>query len=247
MSTDTPPPATPQPDEPGTTPSPLNVAQLASLTKTEEICRTALKPDYLAPLIALDEDEEAGEDHVTEAGINTVLTLCDQARGKGSAAAGATGGKKQSSRDEDTAEKNLLALLRYFQARARQKHFFKSPSALAEYGIGHDLDGSRALLEGWAQTTHDKTATDKLPKITEAKRTELKNALAAYKGTQTDQTGAIGTASGTRIDRDALVKQATAGRLWLQFAADAEWPHTEPANQPVRREFQLPATRPFVG
>lgn len=67
------------------------------------------------------------------------------------------------------------------------------------------------------------------------------------KATQTGQSGAIGTASGTRLDRNALIKQATAGRMWLQFAADAEWPHTEPNNHPIRKEFQLPATRPFIG
>ena len=241
------PPATPETTAPGATPSPLNMAQLASLTKTEEICRTALKSDYLAELSALDEEDEASDDHVTEAGIRAVLTLSDQARGKGSAAVDATGGKKQSSQDEDKAEKILFDLIRSFQARARQKHFFKSPATLAEYGIGLRLDDSRALLEGWAQTIFDKSANDKLPKITEAKRTEMKVALETYKGTQTSQSGATGVASGSRIDRDALVKQATAGRLWLQFAADAEWPHTDPANHPIRCEFQLPATRPFVG
>lgn len=36
-------------------------------------------------------------------------------------------------------------------------------------------------------------------------------------------------------------------RMWLQFAADAEWPYIDPANTPIRREFQLPATRAFIG
>ena len=240
-------PAAPEPTTPGTTPLPLNEAQIASLTKTEEICRTALKPDYLTALITLDEGETAGEDHVTEAAIRAVLALCDQARGTSSAAVAATGGKVQTTQAETDAKKSLVALLRFFQARARQKHFFKNPAALTAYGIGHDLDESRALLEGWAQTIYDLTATDPLPKVTPAKRAELKTALDAYKATQTGQSGAIGTASGTRLDRDALVKQATACRMWLQFAADAEWPHTEPANTPIRKEFQLPATRPFIG
>jgi hypothetical protein len=58
-----------------------------------------------------------------------------------------------------------------------------------------------------------------------------KAALDLYKATQTTQSGAIGAAPGTRQGRDALVKQATNGRIWLQFAADAEWPHTDPANR----------------
>jgi hypothetical protein len=34
--------------------------------------------------------------------------------------------------------------------------------------------------------------------------------------------------------------------MWLQFA-DGEWPHTDPADLPIRREFQLPANRAFIG
>jgi hypothetical protein len=242
-------PATPAPvsNEPGSTPSLLNAAQLASLTKTEEISRTALKPDYLLALVTLEDGEEPGEDDVSEAAITAVLTLCESARGKGSAAVSATGRKQQSTANEETAEKALVALIREIQARARQKHFSKSPDTLAQYGIGLKIANSRALLEGWGQTIYDKTATDKLPKVTETKRAALKAALETYKNTQTGQSGAIGEASGTRIDRNALVEQATERRLWLQFAADAEWPHTNPANTPIRREFQLPATRAFIG
>jgi hypothetical protein len=246
MSEETNPPATPQQPE-GSGNSQLNSAQLASLTKTEEICRTALKPDYLTALITLDEGEEPGEEHVTQTGIENVLAICDAARGKGSAAVNATGGRKQSTAEEAKAEKILIALIRNIQARARQKHFFKNPAILAEYGIGLHINDSRADLEGWAQTAYDKTATDKLPKVTEAKRADLKAALETYKATQTTQSGTTGEASGIRIDRDSLVEQATAGRMWIQFAADAEWPHTEPANHPVRKEFQLPAIRPFLG
>ena len=176
-----------------------------------------------------------------------MLALCESARGKGSAAVSATGLKAQSTAEEEEAEDALVALVRQFQARARQKHFSKNPDALAEYGIGLKISNSRAVLEGWGQTVYDKTATDKLPKITETKRTALKTALQTYKDTQTGQAGAIGKASGTRIDRNSLVEEATGRRMWLQFAADAEWPHTDPANTPIRREFQLPATRAFVG
>jgi hypothetical protein len=35
--------------------------------------------------------------------------------------------------------------------------------------------------------------------------------------------------------------------MWLPFAADAEWPHTDPANTSIRREFQPPANRAFIG
>ena len=50
----------PAPKPFGSTPSLLNSAQLASLTKSEEICRTALKADYLLALVTLEDGEEPG-------------------------------------------------------------------------------------------------------------------------------------------------------------------------------------------
>lgn len=35
--------------------------------------------------------------------------------------------------------------------------------------------------------------------------------------------------------------------MWLQFAADAECPHTDHANHPIRSEFPVPVNRPFIG
>ncbi len=241
-------PATPAaPTEPRDTPSLLNEAQAAALTKTEEVCRIALRPEYLTPLTTLDDGEEPGEDDITEAGIQATLSLCAEARGKSASAIGATGEKRRTTQAEDAAETKLLQHLRFVQARARQKHFFKNPGVLREYGIGEDIDVSRAVLEQYAQAIHEKTATDKLPKVTEARRAELQTAIADYKAAQTTQTGASGAAGGERIDRDALVRAATAGRMQIQFAADAEWPHTDPANAPTRRQFQLPANRAYLG
>ena len=61
------------------------------------------------------------------------------------------------------------------------------------------------------------------------------------------QTSAKGAAGQLRKDRDAMVREIIEGRMQIQFAADAEWPFTDPANHPIRMQFQLPASRPFVG
>ncbi len=238
-------PTAPAPSRPA--PSPFNEAQLTALTRTEEVCRVALQPEHLAPLTTLDDGETPSEADVTEAGIRATLDLCAQARGLAASAVGATGDKRRSSRAEDDAETTLLTLIRFFQARARQKHFFTNPTRLREYGVGEDIDVSRAVLEQYGQAIYEKTAADSLPRVTAAKRAELRAALTAYQAAQTTQTTATGTAGGQRFDRDALVRESTAGRMKLQFAADAEWPHTDPANHSIRRQFQLPATRPFLG
>ena len=50
-----------------------------------------------------------------------------------------------------------------------------------------------------------------------------------------------------RKQRDAQVQSITDRRLTIQFAADAEWPFTNPANAGIRAEFFLPLSQPFHG
>ena len=82
--------------------------------------------------------------------------------------------------------------------------------------------------------------------LNEAQLASLNAALQTYKNAQTGQTGAIGQASGTRIDRNSHVEQATERRLWLHFAADAEWTHTDPANTPIRFESTYQTSNRFT-
>ena len=42
---------------------------------------------------------------------------------------------------------------------------------------------------------------------------------------------------------EVAVHDITARRREIQFAADAEWPHTDPAHAGTRREFKLPPDR----
>jgi len=57
------------------------------------------------------------------------------------------------------------------------------------------------------------------------------------------QTGAQGDATGWRKQVEATVADIVTKRREIQFAADAEWPHTDPANAGIRAEFQLPPDR----
>lgn len=176
-----------------------------------------------------------------------MLAQCEQARTRSSQAADATSDKEDETDEQENARLQLQVLIRFFQARARQKHHHDNPNTLHDYGIGQNIDISRTVLEQYAQGIYDKTATDKLPKVTPAKREELKTALQTYKNSKTTQTGAQGTAGSLRNQRDALLREIIAGRMRIQFAADAEWPFTDPANHSIRMQFQLPASRPFVG
>ena len=131
------------------------------------------------------------------------------------------------------------------QARARQKHGVKS-NALANYHIGDRLAGSRAVLEQASQDILTALETDPLPGITEAKVTALRALRQQYVDSELDQTGSGGEASTSRRQAKARVDTLVEKRQKIQFAADALWPWHDPAKIGVRKEFDLPATRPYA-
>jgi hypothetical protein len=82
-----------------------------------------------------------------------------------------------------------------------------------------------------------------LPGVTPAKITALQTALDDYMGVQGSQTGAQGDATTARKLVEAAVADIIVKRREIQFAAEAEWPHTDPANAGIRVEFQLSPAR----
>ncbi len=224
---------------------PFNKAQLTSISRTEQICAIALKPDFLP---ALENNLPLDEGGITKAWIQDLAAQCTTARTTSAQAVDATTGKEDDTVQEHGDAAALIALLRYVQSRARQKYAGKKGHSLADYGIGSDMLVSRAILEGWGQAIYDKTDTETLPGVDATKRAEIQSALTKYKGTQTEQTTSQGTATRLRSTRDTFIEDIIiAGRMKIQFAADALWPWTDEANHATRVEFQLPASRPFSG
>lgn len=62
-----------------------------------------------------------------------------------------------------------------------------------------------------------------------------------------DQTTTQVDPTGSRLSLNDLMKQVTDTRIATQLAADAEWPHTTPANAGIRAEFQLPGSAKCQG
>ena len=140
---------------------------------------------------------------------------------------------------------NLVALVKEVQGRARQKHDAANPTALKNYGIGEKWSSSRAILEQTATNIVNVLSTDPLPGIDAAKVTALASALSDYKNVQTDQVGGQADATTARANLEAAVKDVIARRREIQFAADAQWPSTNPANAGIRREFRISPDRAF--
>jgi len=90
-------------------------------------------------------------------------------------------------------------------------------------------------------------ATDTLPGITPAKVAALGTLRSDWMGADDDQGGDQSAATTQREELKTMIKSITDRRIAIQFAADAEWPWSDPAHAGVRQEFYLPANQPFNG
>jgi hypothetical protein len=138
---------------------------------------------------------------------------------------------------------------------------------LQDYCIGKDLDASRASLEQYSQNILDKlggnpnasrpcvingsatlpfsSAVDPLPGITPEKVAALSALRSKWMDLQTCQANSQALATSLRAERDSLVQGITDQRIEIQFAAEAEWPASEPSSAGKRRAFLLQPSRPF--
>ena len=236
MPDPTPTPTPPPTPTPKTTPKRglVNQALLDELTSAEAILAAA-KPAARAAMLAV-----GGID----VGKITALTAAiAAARTQAAQAAQGTTGKQGVTAEESGLLDDLVNKIQEVQKRARQKYDGTEPVKLKDYAVGQQFYNSRSLLEQTATNILSKLASDTLPGITPAKIAALQTALTDYQGVQGDQTGAQSDATTARKQLETAVADIITKRREIQFAADAEWPHTDPANAGIRVEFQLPADR----
>ena len=142
----------------------------------------------------------------------------------------------------------LVAQIQSIRAAAKQKYFTKNKPALADYYFAKNIKGmSRPDLEACATNIAAKAKDAALPGIEAAELQALDDALEAYKGVETDQSGAQSGATAARKALEALVKEIADQRRELQFAVDGLWPAGKPENAALRVEFKLPADKAFKG
>ena len=235
------------PDTPPPAPAPRGRAPrgqidkdiLAELDLAENLLNTAEKEEYLPALAA-----EEGIDAPFCAQLRTELQA---ARALATAAVQSSAKKTGTTGAETQLKKNLVALLRQIQAKARRKHGTKNRALLKPYGVGGKIDHSRPAL---VQTAHDileQLAKDPLPGVTPAKIEAIEAALKAYEKVETTQSGDQGDATGARGSLARKMEAIAEKRRQIQFAADAQWPPDNRAHAGIRREFKLSPTKAFHG
>ncbi len=228
----------PDPKKKRRAPSALNQAQVEAVTKAEQVCLAGQKPAHAAKLAARDISAEF---------VEQILTDIVAARDTSAGARQSTTGKTTAGVTEDEAEKDLLKALQEVQAAAKQKYSRTTPTMLKDYAVGERLNASRPILEQLSQAIINKLGSDTLPGITPVKVTNLKTLRKAYMDANVVQGGQQQEATGGRKTLAAQVQSITDRRIQIQYAAEAEWPHTDQANAGIRRAFFLPVNKPFNG
>ena len=216
--------------------SSINQEWINSLNNAQQIVAAAQKAEY-APTFT------AGG--ITADKLTSLATDIQAAQTLAGQAVQHTTGKEVVTGTEKDLMDKLIELVKEVQKRARQKHAAANPTALKNYAIGEKWYSSRAILEQTATNIINLLATDTLPGIDAAKVSALTSALNNYKNVQTDQAGGQTGASTARATLEAAVKDIVARRREIQFAADAQWPSTNPAHAGIRREFRLSADKAF--
>jgi hypothetical protein len=218
-------------------PAGLNQRHLEELMHAEQVGLAAQKAEYAAALAL----REISADEALQMRVQI-----SAARAKCADALQSETGKQSATAGEAQARRVLVAVLREAQTAAKQKYARTNRVALKDYFVGEDLSGSRSKLEQIAMSILNKLQSDTLPGITPPKITAFKEAFEAWFNADSHQTDQKSDARSSRQELSEMVESIMTRRIKIQFAADAQWPYTDPSSAAVRNEFHLPVNRPFT-
>jgi hypothetical protein len=215
---------------------PLNQGHLRKLTRAEGVGQAAQSIEYAAALAERD---------ITAPFVTEFLDDTEEARTKAADAVMHGTAAKNATSDEDKAAHLLLAAMQEVQKAAKQKYARSNRIALEDYFVGRKLNGNRPNLLQTSQTIINKVTADTLPGISAAKKTKLKNLRQAWVNANAAKSDNSTFAQSARAELKTMIKSIEDRRVAIQLAADAEWPHTDPQNAAIRKEFSLSPRIPF--
>jgi hypothetical protein len=218
--------------------SELNLGQVRLVQRAKQVCLAAQKPDYAATLQAKG---------ISAQFVTSLLEDIDAAERKCSQAVQCTTTKESATRSGQATEQTLVRSLRDLQTAARQLHQHSAPEKLQDYLIGERITDSKEVLDQSAQTIISKANEERPPGVDTQVIQQVEAQRQAYAQARQTQATEQSRAQTERATRDALVDSIRQRCQQSQFAADRAWPVGHPAQAGVRREFRLPATRPYTG
>lgn len=214
----------------------FNQAQLRALAKADAVGVAAQKEALVSAL----EQREIMPTDVTALRSDVIA-----ARAKARSAVDFTLVAQNSSKEEKIASKKLVTAMREIQKAAKQKFGRSNRTMLAQYLVGKKLNGTRPNLLQTSQSILDKVAEAPVPGFTAGKITTVQGLRTQWIAVNTGQEDAQRASMTLRAELKTLLKSIDQRRAAIQTAADAEWPHHNPENAGIRKDFALPINRPL--
>lgn len=226
------------PIKPARKPGLFNAKQLRDLDKADAVVTAARKPDNAAILAAREIAATFVDDLAAK--VQTAREQLAQSKAqKGDA-------KDQTDAAHDERE-HLIVLLQNVQSAARQKFGPSSPLINSTYYGSMRLRDSYGVLKQATEGILLSLQSTLLPGITPAVQTEIRetfDALSETLGIRGDNDGGGSTDYERAVQ---TIAEINAERQQIQFAANGAWPAADPLNHEIRRNFQIPADKNFVG
>ena len=218
--------------------SKLNQEQLQELILSEHLGGMAQKAGYAALL---------AKRKITAGFIATFLTDIAAVRTLNTTIVTTDAKAKDCTQQEATCQDKLLTGLRQIQAAARQEYLHTQPLKLEAYLVNEDLDSSRRMLVQSAATLLGLANSERPGGLDTEFLDQVAADHGAYQAADLTQCGEQTDAQKERYARNQAVESINQRRQQIHFAAEGLWPHRLPENAPARRDFKLPARRPYVG
>ena len=213
-----------------------NKAILKALTQAEQTNLVALLPQHAI----------LTERCITATRLAEQTERITEARQRSGEGVGGTVTTRESTQSEGAARFDLQLTVNEICTAAYQKFSRSNRTHLRNYRPHERWETlGRALFIQYTLDIINVGAADNLPGIPPEKIARGRARHAAYINSNVNQTTAQGGATGKRISLKALMKLITDFRVETKLAAEAEWPHTDPANAAIRKEFGLPAKKMF--
>jgi hypothetical protein len=233
----TPPNPEPTPAQPKQTRGDVDKTILADITLAEDVAAAASDPDHAPQLAAEELDANAAANLL--AGAKDARELVGKVVAAKKARLAAT-------KTEQEACASLMGCLRDLQQRAKRRFPVGDPKRAA-YGINKKNFGAdRESLEQDAENIITQAGGDALPGLKPEKLAAASAALAAWKKADEAQHKAEEDQARRLNELNDTVAKVNAQRREIQLTADTAWPHTDKANAPVRRSFQIPVNQPVA-
>jgi hypothetical protein len=241
--------------------SPFNQRQLEIVEEAEHIAEMCRHESYRTVL--------ADRAEITAPVVATMEDLCGEARTHAARAIQKDTREALAVELDGERREQVKAILHRLQSAAKQKYARRNPSMLGNFFIGARLDANQATLHQAAfavallltppEGTNLDTAEDRLPGVTLEEINTLRGLIElplAPLGPMSSSSSSSSSTSGGEVEeendperalRDALVEEINDRKMEIQFAVEGLYPSTDPLNAEARRDFLLPAHRPFSG